>query len=81
MAHRCSSHDAAPSHLERWPHAAGPSHQVGNLHLRIQLVESAWGYQHGPAVGVEEASLPDRGPRLGAHRRELCGFLWAEMTA
>ncbi len=25
----------------------------GNLHLRTQLVESAWAYQHGPSVGVE----------------------------
>ncbi len=27
--------------------------QAGNAHLRGQLVESAWAYQHRPAVGVE----------------------------
>ena len=83
----------------------------GNLHLRTQLVESAWAYQHGPAVGVElrrrqeglppetvarawatQARLCGRFRRLAQKKnsknvvtaaiaRELCGFLWAEMTA
>jgi transposase len=29
--------------------------KAGNAHLRAQLVESAWSYQHRPAVGVELA--------------------------
>jgi transposase len=85
--------------------------KAGNLHLRTQLVESAWAYQHGPAVGVElrrrqegappetvarawaaQARLCGRFRRLAQKKnsknvvataiaRELCGFLWAEMTA
>jgi transposase len=27
--------------------------KAGNAHLRAQLVESAWSYQHRPGVGVE----------------------------
>lgn len=85
--------------------------KAGNLHLRTQLIESAWAYQHGPAVGVElrrrqegvgpetvarawaaQARLCGRFRRLAQKKtsknvvaaavaRELCGFLWAEMTA
>lgn len=29
--------------------------KAGNVHLRAQLVESAWSYQHRPPVGVEIA--------------------------
>ena len=29
--------------------------KAGNAHLRAQLVESAWAYQHRPAVGVQIA--------------------------
>jgi transposase len=29
---------------------------AGNVHLRTQLVESAWAYQHGPAVGATIAA-------------------------
>ena len=29
--------------------------KCGNAHLRAQLVESAWSYQHRPSVGVEIA--------------------------
>jgi transposase len=29
--------------------------KAGNAHLRRQLVESAWAYQHRPGVGVELA--------------------------
>jgi transposase len=31
--------------------ARGRITKAGNTHLRVQLVESAWAYQHGPAVG------------------------------
>jgi transposase len=33
----------------------GPLTKAGNAHLRAQLVESAWAYQHRPAVGVRIA--------------------------
>ena len=33
----------------------GPLTKAGNAHLRAQLVESAWSYQHRPSVGVEIA--------------------------
>jgi transposase len=33
----------------------GPLTKAGNAHLRAQLVESAWAYQHHPAVGVRIA--------------------------
>ena len=85
--------------------------KAGNWHLRKQLIESAWAYQHGPAVGVElrrrqegvgpetvarawaaQARMCGRFRRLAQKKnsknvvaaaiaRELCGFLWAEMTA
>jgi len=85
--------------------------KAGNLHLRTQLIESAWAYQHGPSTGVvlrrrQENASPEtvarawtaqtrlcgRFRRLAAKKtsknvvaaavaRELCGFLWAEMTA
>jgi transposase len=37
--------------------------KCGNEHLRTQLVESAWAYQHRPAVGVD---LRGRQPRPGS---------------
>jgi len=44
----------------------GPLTKAGNAHLRAQLVESAWAYQHHPAVGVRIArrqqGLPQRSP-------------------
>jgi transposase len=85
--------------------------KAGNWHMRTQLIESAWAYQRGPAVGVElgrrqdgvgadtvarawaaQVRLCGRFRRLAARKnsksvvaaaiaRELCGFLWAEMTA
>ena len=27
--------------------------KAGNVHLRTQLVESAWAYQHRPSVGIQ----------------------------
>jgi transposase len=30
----------------------GPLTKAGNEHVRVQLVESAWAYQHRPAIGV-----------------------------
>lgn len=85
--------------------------KAGNVHLRTQLIESAWAYQAGPSVGVglrkrqdgvdaetikrawsAQVRLCGRFRRLAARKnsknvvatavaRELCGFLWAEMTA
>ena len=89
----------------------GHTTKAGNWHMRTQLIESAWAYQRGPAVGVElgrrqhgvgaatvarawaaQVRLCGRFRRLAARKnsknvvaaaiaRELCGFLWAEMTA
>jgi transposase len=51
--------------------------KAGNEHLRTQLVESAWAYQHGPAVGVElrkrQHDLPPATiARAWAAQRRLC---------
>jgi transposase len=84
---------------------------AGNVHVRTQLIESAWAYQHGPSAGVTmtarqvgldketidrawhaQMRLCGRFRRLGARKdsrntvvtaiaRELCGFIYAEMTA
>ena len=50
----------------------------GNVHLRTQLVESAWAYQHGPSVGVElrrrqEDLPPETVARAWAAQARLCG--------
>jgi transposase len=42
--------------------------KTGNAHLRVQLVESAWAYQHGPAVGIalrerQRVQVPSHGTR------------------
>ncbi len=69
--------------------------KAGNTHLRTQLIESAWAYQHHPNLGVtlrRRQEHADRFRRLNARKtsrsvvavaiaRELAGFLWAEMTA
>jgi transposase len=34
----------------------GHTTKAGNVHLRTQLVESAWAYQHSPSVGARLAS-------------------------
>ena len=44
--------------------------KAGNTHLRAQLVESAWAYQHRPGVGAtitrrQEVWTPGRGQGLG----------------
>jgi len=49
----------------------------GNLHLRAQLVESAWAYQHRPAVGTtikkrQERCGPDTVARAWAAQLHLC---------
>jgi transposase len=39
--------------LQRDVDAAGHITKTGNAHRRAHLVESAWAYQHRPAVGLE----------------------------
>lgn len=51
--------------------------KAGNEHLRTQLVESAWAYQHRPAVGVElrkrqQGLPPETIARSWAAQRRLC---------
>jgi transposase len=50
----------------------------GNIHLRTQLVESAWAYQHRPAVGLtikkrQERCGVDTVTRAWAAQLHLCG--------
>jgi transposase len=50
----------------------------GNIHLRTQLVESAWAYQHRPAVGArirkrQEGCGEDTVARAWAAQLHLCG--------
>ena len=52
--------------------------KAGNMHLRAQLVESAWAYQHRPYVGPEiakrQAGLPPQVvARSWAAQLRLCG--------
>ena len=52
--------------------------KAGNAHLRAQLVESAWAYQHRPYVGPEiakrhEAVAPEVVARAWAAQLRLCG--------
>ncbi len=52
--------------------------KAGNTHLRAQLVESAWSYQHRPYVGAEiakrhEGSRPEIVARAWAAQLRLCG--------
>jgi hypothetical protein len=52
--------------------------KAGNAHLRAQLVESAWSYQHRPSVGREIAGRqqgldPEVVARAWAAQRRLCG--------
>src|SRR5918995_551958 len=52
--------------------------KTGNAHLRAQLVESAWAYQHRPGVGLELRSRQQRlDPavlaRAWAAQLRLCG--------
>jgi transposase len=52
--------------------------KCGNEHLRTQLVESAWAYQHRPAVGLElhqrqQGLDPQVVARAWAARLRLCG--------
>jgi transposase len=52
--------------------------KAGNLHLRTQLVEAAWAYQHRPSVGVHLARRqqgldPQVVARAWAAQRRLCG--------
>jgi transposase len=52
--------------------------KAGNTHLRTQLIESAWSYQHGPALGVElrrrqAHAGPDTVARSWAAQQRLCG--------
>lgn len=51
--------------------------KAGNTHLRTQLVESAWAYQHGPAVGIElrrrqQGLPPETIARAWSTQRRLC---------
>jgi len=51
---------------------------TGNTHLRAQLVESAWAYQHRPAVGLElrkrhKGLAPAVLARAWAAQLRLCG--------
>jgi transposase len=58
MTPSCLPSDGA-STKPRANHSSGASvhrgrlTKAGNAHLRAQLVESAWAYQHRPRVGVE----------------------------
>jgi transposase len=52
--------------------------KAGNAHLRTQLVESAWAYQHRPNVGAEmarrhEGLAPEVLARAWAAQLRLCG--------
>jgi transposase len=52
--------------------------KAGNAHLRAQLVESAWSYQHRPGVGVQIARRqqgldPAVIARVWATQQRLCG--------
>jgi transposase len=52
--------------------------KAGNTHLRTQLVESAWAYQHRPAAGVEirrrhEGLPPEVVARAWRAQLRLCG--------
>ena len=52
--------------------------KAGNAHLRAQLVESAWSYQHRPGVGVQIARRqqgldPAIIARAWAAQQRLCG--------
>jgi transposase len=52
--------------------------KAGNAHLRAQLVESAWSYQHRPYVGAEIAKRqgglpPEVVARAWAAQLRLCG--------
>ncbi len=56
----------------------GPITKAGNAHLRAQLVESAWTYQHRPYVGAEiakrhEGLPPEVVARAWAAQLRLCG--------
>jgi len=51
--------------------------KAGNAHLRAQLVESAWAYQHRPAVGVtiarrQQGLPPEVAARAWAAQQRLC---------
>ena len=55
----------------------GPLTKAGNAHLRAQLVESAWAYQHHPAVGVriarrQQGLPPAVGARAWKAQQRLC---------
>ena len=52
--------------------------KTGNAHLRAQLAESAWAYQHRPAVGLElrdrqQGLDPQVAARAWAAQLRLCG--------
>jgi transposase len=63
--------------------SGGRSHRghitkAGNAHLRAQLVEAAWSYQHRPYVGAEiakrqEGLAPEVVARAWAAQLRLCG--------
>ena len=70
--------------LAAWEHPSGGSThrghitKAGNTHLRSQLVESAWSYQHHPYVGAEIAKRHDGLPsevvaRAWGVQLRLCG--------
>jgi transposase len=51
--------------------------KAGNAHLRTQLVESAWAYQHGPAVGAglrarQQGLPPETIARSWKAQKRLC---------
>lgn len=65
-------------------HSSGESRRrgritkTGNAHLRHQLGESAWAYQHRPRVGIELRRRQDRAPadtvaRAWSAQLRLCG--------
>jgi transposase len=59
-------------------HHRGHITKSGNSHLRFQLVESAWSYQHKPSLGVEirrrhQDLPPEVVARAWAAQLRLCG--------
>jgi transposase len=60
------------------PTRRGHITKAGNTHLRHQLVESAWAYQHRPAMGAgirkrQEGLAPEVVARAWTAQLRLCG--------
>jgi transposase len=77
--HFCSFTGLVPSERSSGASAhRGHLTRAGNAHLRTQLVESAWAYQHRPSVGAtlrrrQEGASPTTVARSWAAQLRLCG--------